>query len=171
MKKRHTDQSMIVVGLRGVGKTVLLSAFRHIVEQEGDLIAVEAEITKHEDFGQRMSALVRRSLFSVAPSVEWKERGRRAAAVLRSFQITLTPQGELSASLGGVEPAEGVADSGNLADDLTDVFIALGDAAEEHGKGVVLACDGRTRPATGPGRRRRGGSPSAARSTTSIVVK
>lgn len=141
LKKGYADQSMIVVGLRGVGKTVLLSAFRAITEAEGDLVAIEAEITKHEDFGHRMVALVRRALFSVAPSVKWKDRGRRAAAVLRSFQITVTPQGELSASLGGVDPAEGAADSGNLADDLTDVFVALGEAAEEHGSGVVFILD------------------------------
>jgi type II secretory pathway predicted ATPase ExeA len=141
MKKGHTDQSMIVVGLRGVGKTVLLSAFRNITEEEGDLVAIEAEITKHEDFGPRMGALVRRALFSVAPSAKWKERGRRAASVLRSFQITVTPEGEVSASLSGVDPLEGVADSGNLSDDLTDVFVALGQAAEEHGKGVVFILD------------------------------
>jgi hypothetical protein len=88
-----------------------------------------------------MSALARRALFSVAPSAKWKERGRQAAAVLRSFQITVTPQGELTAGLGGIEPAEGIADSGNLADDLTDVFIALGQAAQEHGKGVVFILD------------------------------
>jgi Cdc6-like AAA superfamily ATPase len=51
MKKGHTGQSMIVVGLRGVGKTVLLSAFRHIVEQEADLIPVEAESTRTSDSG------------------------------------------------------------------------------------------------------------------------
>ena len=141
MKKGHTDQSMIVVGLRGVGKTVLLSAFRNITEEEGDLVAIEAEITKHEDFGPRMGALVRRALFSVAPSAKWKERGRRAASVLRSFQITVTPEGEVSASLSGVDPLEGVADSGNLSDDLTDVFVALGQAAEEHGNGVVFILD------------------------------
>lgn len=141
MKKGHTDQSMIVVGLRGVGKTVLLSTFRGIAEEEGDLVAVEAEITKHEDFGSRMGALARRALFSVAPSAKWKERGRQAAAALRSFQITVSPQGELTAGLGGVDPAEGVADSGNLADDLTDVFVALGQAAAEHGKGVVFIFD------------------------------
>jgi hypothetical protein len=61
--------------------------------------------------------------------------------VLRSFQITVTPEGELSAGLGGTDPAEGLADSGNLADDLTDVFVALGQAAEEHGKGVVFILD------------------------------
>ena len=54
MKKGYSDQSMIVVGLRGVGKTVLLGAFRNIAEEEGDLVAVEAEITKHENFGPRM---------------------------------------------------------------------------------------------------------------------
>ncbi len=102
LKKGYTDQSMIVVGLRGVGKTVLLSAFQNIAEEEGDLVAVEAEITKHEDFGHRMGGLVRRALFTVAPSARWKDRGRRAAAVLRSFQITLTPQGELTAGLAGV---------------------------------------------------------------------
>ncbi|HWK27546.1 MAG TPA: ATP-binding protein [Solirubrobacter sp.] len=141
LKNGHTDQSMIVVGLRGVGKTVLLSTFRGIAEEEGDLVAIEAEITKHEDFGPRMGALVRRALFSVAPSTKWKDRGRRAAAVLRSFQITVSPQGEFNASLGGVDPAEGLGDSGNLADDLTDVFIALGQAAQEHGKGVVFILD------------------------------
>lgn len=141
LKKGYSDQSMIVVGLRGVGKTVLLSAFRNIAEEEGDLVAVEAEITKHEDFGSRMGALVRRALFTVAPSARWKDRARRAASVLRSFQITVTAQGELTAGLAGVDPAEGVADSGNLADDLTDVFVALGQAAEEHGKGVVFILD------------------------------
>lgn len=141
MKKGYSDQSMIVVGLRGVGKTVLLGAFRSIVEEEGDLVAIEAEITKHEDFGPRMSALLRRALFSVAPSAKWKDRGRRAAGVLRSFQITVSAEGELTAGLGGVAPLEGLADSGNLADDLTDVFLAVGHAAQEHGKGVVFILD------------------------------
>lgn len=141
MKRGYSDQSMIVVGLRGVGKTVLLSTFRNIAEDEGELVAIEAEITKHENFGPRMSALLRRALFSVAPSAKWKERGRRAAAILRSFQITVSAEGELSGSFGGVDPLEGVADSGNLSDDLTDVFVAIGQAAQEHGKGVVFILD------------------------------
>jgi hypothetical protein len=141
MKKGYSDQSMIVVGLRGVGKTVLLGAFRNIAEEEGDLVAVEAEITKHEDFGPRMGALLRRALFGVAPSAKWKDRGRRAAAALRSFQITVSAEGAVSGTFGGVDPLEGIADSGNLADDLTDVFVAIGQAAQDHGKGVVFILD------------------------------
>lgn len=141
LKAGYTEQSMIVVGLRGVGKTVLLNTFRTIAEQDGDFVAVDAEITKHDAFGPRMAALTRRALLTVAPSKRWTDRARRAASVLRSFQVTVTPQGELTATIGGAEPLEGYADSGNMSDDLTDVFVALGEAARDHGKGVVFVLD------------------------------
>lgn len=40
-----------------------------------------------------------------------------------------------------LEAVEGEADSGQLADDLTDVFVALGEAAKDHGTGVVFLFD------------------------------
>ena len=36
---------------------------------------------------------------------------------------------------------EGFADSGSLAEDLTDVLVAIGEAAQEHGSGVVFLFD------------------------------
>lgn len=141
LKNGYTEQSMVVVGLRGVGKTVLLNKFREIAEEDGDYVAIDAEITKHEAFGVRIASLSRRALLTVAPSAKWKDRARRAASVLRSFQVTVTPEGEMTANIGGAEPVEGFADSGNLADDLTDVFIALGEAARDHGRGVVFILD------------------------------
>ncbi len=140
MRNGYTAQSMIAVGLRGVGKTVLLSEFRSTAVERG-WTTVEAEITKHEDFGRRMSALARRALLQVAPRARWKDRGRRAAEILRSFQITVSSEGALSASLGDVEPAEGLADTGSLAEDLTDVVVAIGEAAQEQGSGVVFLFD------------------------------
>jgi hypothetical protein len=141
LKAGYTEQSMIIVGLRGVGKTVLLNTFRTIAEQDGDYVAVDAEITKHDAFGPRMAAMTRRALLTVAPSRRWTDAARRAASVLRSFQVTVTPQGEITASVGGAEPLEGYGDSGNIGDDLTDVFVALGEAARDHGKGVVFVLD------------------------------
>lgn len=91
MRNGYTAQSMIAVGLRGVGKTVLLSEFRSTAVERG-WTTVEAEITKHEDFGRRMSALARRALLQVAPRARWKDRGRRAAEILRSFQITVSSE-------------------------------------------------------------------------------
>jgi hypothetical protein len=135
----HTEQSMLVTGLRGVGKTVLLTRFQELA-REGGWTTVEAEITKNSEFGERMANLARRALLQLAPRDRWKGRAARAAAVLRSFQVTLRPDGSVTAGFD-VDPAEGLADSGHLDEDLTDVFIALGEAAQEHGSGVVFLID------------------------------
>jgi AAA ATPase domain len=140
LRRGYTAQSLIVIGLRGVGKTVLLGEFLNKA-RERDWTTVDAEITKHEDFGRRMAMLARRALLQVAPRARWKERGRRAAQILRSFQLTVNPEGEVSASLGDVDPLEGMADSGSLAEDLTDVLVSIGEAAQEQGSGIVFLFD------------------------------
>jgi hypothetical protein len=135
----RTEQSMLVSGLRGVGKTVLLTRFGELAREAG-WTTVETEITRNSDFGERMANLGRRALLQLAPRDRWKDRATRAAAVLRSFQVTLRPDGSVTAGFD-VDPAEGLADSGYLEEDLTDVFVALGEAAEEHGSGVVFLLD------------------------------
>lgn len=135
----RTDQSMLITGLRGVGKTVLLTRFSELARESG-WTRVEAEITKNTDFGDRMANLARRALLQLAPRDRWKERAARAASILRSFQVTVNPDGGMTAGFE-VDPAEGLADSGHLDEDLTDVFVALGEAAEEQGSGVVFLID------------------------------
>lgn len=139
LRRGHSEQSMLITGLRGVGKTVLLTSFEERARERG-WTTVEAEITKSTDFGIRMAQLVRRALFQLAPKVRWMERARRAAAVLKSFQITVATSGTLSAGLD-LDAAEGLADSGQLDDDLTDLLLALGEAAAEQGSGVAFLLD------------------------------
>ena len=139
LRRGHTEQSMLITGLRGVGKTVLLTSFEERARERG-WATVEAEITKNSEFGMRMGQLVRRALLQLAPRARWKERARRAAAVLKSFQVTVGPDGTLSAGLD-VEAAEGLADSGELDEDLTDLLVALGEAAREQESGVVFLID------------------------------
>src|SRR4051794_1609600 len=92
LRNGHTEQSMLITGLRGVGKTVLLGAFEERARGR-DWTTVEAEITKNVQFGQRMAQLVRRALLQIAPKARWQHRGRRAAAVLKAFQMTVSPTG------------------------------------------------------------------------------
>jgi hypothetical protein len=139
LRRGHTEQSLLITGLRGVGKTVLLGAFEERA-RERQWTTVEAEITKNVEFGLRMAQLARRALLQVAPKARWKDRGRRAAAVLKAFQLTVSPQGELTFGLD-VDAAEGLADSGSLGEDLTDVLVALGEAAQEQDRGVVFLFD------------------------------
>ena len=139
LRRGHTEQSMLITGLRGVGKTVLLTTFEERAREQS-WTTVEAEITKNIDFGGRMAQLARRALLQLAPRARWKERAQRAAAVLRSFQVTVSPDGSVTAGMG-VDPLEGVADSGELAEDLTDLLVALGEAATDHETGVVFLLD------------------------------
>ncbi len=60
--------------------------------------------------------------------------------MLRSFQLTVDTGGTVMAGID-VDAAEGRADSGFLPDDLTDLVVALGEAAAEHGRGILFALD------------------------------
>ena len=139
LRRGYAEQSMLITGLRGVGKTVLLGAFEGRALNAG-WITVTAEITKNEEFGARMGSLVRRALFQAAPKSSWGERLRRAAGVLRSFSLTVSSDGSITAGID-VDAVEGQADSGNLGDDLTDLLVALGEAAAERETGVAFLVD------------------------------
>jgi hypothetical protein len=135
----YTEKSLVVTGLRGVGKTVLLLEYQNVAAEE-DWVAVEAEVSKNTPFGPQIANLARRALLRVSPKAKWGQRARDAASVLKSFSLTVQPDGSLTAGLD-VEAATGAADTGNLNEDLADVFEAVGSAASERGRGVVFLFD------------------------------
>lgn len=137
----NTEQSMLITGLRGVGKMVLLGQFRAKAMQER-WVVVELEISKHDDsqFRRDIASRVRTALLQISPRARWTGRTRHAAAVLKSFTVTVDALGTWTAGLD-IDAAEGLADHEDLALDLTDLFLAVGDAAAEHATGVVLLLD------------------------------
>jgi AAA ATPase domain len=139
LRHGYTEQSLLITGLRGVGKTVLLGAFEERARVAG-WITVETEITKSSEFGPRMAQLVRRALLQVSPPERWRDKAKRAAGILKSFSITVTTEGSITGSLD-VDPLQGLGDSGDLGEDLTDLLVGLGEAAEEQGSGVVFLVD------------------------------
>jgi DNA-binding CsgD family transcriptional regulator len=58
--------------------------------------------------------------------------------VLKTFTLQLPDGARVSID---VDALSGVADSGNLADDVTDLLVACGEAARDRGTGIVLAID------------------------------
>ncbi|MEJ7795768.1 MAG: ATP-binding protein [Nocardioides sp.] len=137
----RTEQSMIVTGLRGVGKTVLLGQFRGTALRT-DWVVIELEVRKHDDnlFRREITGLTRTALFELSPKAKWDSRLERAARVLTSFAISVDPSGALTARLD-VDALEGIADHLDLAQDLTDLLVAVGEAAQSKDRGVVLLFD------------------------------
>jgi hypothetical protein len=136
----RTTQSPILVGLRGVGKTVLLVKIKDIADGEGfHSISVEA----HE--GKRLPELlvpgIRKALISLSAVATAKEHGRRGLRVLRSFL------GSVKLSVNDVEfgltisPEVGTADSGDIEADLPDLMLALGEAAKAAKKPIAILID------------------------------
>ncbi|MDQ0647304.1 hypothetical protein QFZ53_001500 [Microbacterium natoriense] len=141
LERGRTEQSMIITGLRGVGKTSLLSEFRKKAESR-EWAVVEIEVSKHSDldFRKQLTHQMRRALLSLSPKARWGDRARNAAGVLKSFSVSFDPTGAITAGFD-VDPVEGRGDSGALDIDLTDLFVAVGEAAQEKRKGVLLLLD------------------------------
>ncbi len=139
LSRGYTEQSLIVTGLRGVGKTVLLGQYQKIALEE-DWVPVDAEVSKNTDFGPQMANLARRALLQISPRVRWGERAQNAAAILKSFSLTVQPDGVLTGGLD-VDAQAGRADTGDLNEDLADVFEAIGNAALESDRGVIFLFD------------------------------
>lgn len=141
LRAGRSEQSLMVIGLRGVGKTVLLGRFAEIAE-EREWVAVESEFTTKVNLGPLMARLVRTALLRLSPGERWKDRAKRAAGVLRNFAVSVSPDGGVTFSLPhGDTPAPGLGDSGVLDLDLTDLLLALGEVAEEQKSGVVFLFD------------------------------
>jgi len=124
------------IGLRGVGKTVLLNRFDQMAQEEG-LARAFIEAPESGDFEHLLAARLRSILLEL-------DRGKvsravkRALGTLKSFSFNL-PEGA-SISLE-IDPIAGSADSGVLADDVTDLLVAVGEAADDRGRGLLLAID------------------------------
>jgi hypothetical protein len=133
---RRPGKSVLAVGLRGVGKTVLLNRFAQIADAEGIEVAfIEAPETG--DFRTLLAVRLRKVLlvFDRGPV---RRAALRALRVLKTFTMQL-PDG-VAVSLD-VDALAGQADSGILSEDLTDLLVAVGEAAVEQGSGVLIALD------------------------------
>ncbi|MCA1693494.1 MAG: ATP-binding protein [Actinobacteria bacterium] len=135
------ERSVMLKGLRGVGKTVLLNEFGRIAQQEG-WIHAHLEATEDIRIASATAALTRRVLLELSVRARAKDRAARALGVLRSFIKVHVPLGSGTGSLViDFEPQHGQADSGQLDGDLSALFAEVGETARDAGIGVLLTID------------------------------
>lgn len=124
------------IGLRGVGKTVLLNRFSEVAEAEGLAVGF-IEAPESGNF-KSLLALRLRKIFLGFDSASSTAKVLKALRVLKTFSYQLPDGSSISLDVDGLA---GQADSGNLNDDVTDLLIAAGEAAAERHSGVLLAID------------------------------
>ena len=140
VKAGRSEQSLFMVGLRGVGKTVLLNRVREMAQLQGyQALLIEA----HESKPLPLLLLppLRQTLFALDRMQNVSQQVKRGLRVLRSFIGAVKVKvGDAEFGLD-IDPETGTADSGDLEADLAELFVAVGEAAADRGSAVAIIID------------------------------
>jgi hypothetical protein len=140
VKEKRPEKSLLLTGLRGVGKTVLLNEIERLAAKTGyRTVPLEA----HED--KALAAMLvpplRKLLFELDRAAGAGDKAKRGLAVLKGFMNGVKlAMGDIEVGLD-IEPERGSADSGDLESDLPNLFMAVAEAAEERKTPVALLID------------------------------
>jgi hypothetical protein len=138
VKKGRPAKGQLLLGLRGVGKTVLLNRIHELADEIGyHVIALEAP--EDRSLAEMLVPPLRAVLFGMSRIAGAKESARRALGVLRAFAAAFkVSAGDIEFS---VEPEVGTADSGNLESDLPEMLFVVSQAAKSAGKAIAILID------------------------------
>jgi Cdc6-like AAA superfamily ATPase len=130
-------KSFIFIGLRGVGKTVMLNEVQRIAADLG-CKSIHIEAHDGKSLPELLAPGLRTLLLSLDTMAKATDATRRSLRVLKNFFGAIKLKiGEIDVGLG-MPPETGAADSGDLEADL---FLAVGDAAKSRAKTVVITID------------------------------
>ncbi|HEY1820504.1 MAG TPA: ATP-binding protein [Trebonia sp.] len=142
--RARPERSMVLTGLRGVGKTVLLNTFRSMALQRlwgtGKL-----EARPDQSIRRPVASALHMAVRELAPRHRAPDRIDDFLGVLKAFALRdpSSPRGSaVNAQFGiDVPAARGRADSGDLEVDLTELFTDASSVAADLGVGIALFVD------------------------------
>lgn len=140
VKEKRPEKSLLLTGLRGVGKTVLLNEIERLAAKTG-YRTVQLEAHEDKALAAMLVPPLRKLLFELDRVAGAGDKAKRGLAVLKGFMngVKLT-MGDIEVGLD-IEPEKGAADSGDLESDLPNLFMAVAEAAEERKTPVALLID------------------------------
>jgi len=137
------ERSMVLTGLRGVGKTVLLNTFRSMaIQRLWGTGKIEAR--PDQSIRRPVAAALHMAVRELAPRHRAPDRVDYFLGVLKAFAARdpKAPKGSFTPHLGiDVPAARGRADSGDLEIDLTELFADAASVATDLGVGIALFID------------------------------
>jgi AAA ATPase domain len=136
----RSAKSVLMIGLRGVGKTVLLDRMRDDAEAEG-LHTLRMEAPEGRSLPALLAPELRRSLLRLSREERARTLATRALRGLAGFARALKVKYQDIEVGIDYEPEPGLADNGDLEQDLQALLEASGAAAKAAGTALVLFVD------------------------------
>lgn len=134
------SKSIVMVGLRGVGKTVLLDQIGEDAEANS-LQVLRIEAPEQRSLPSMIAPQMRSALIRLSRREAARARAQRGLRVLTGFVKALKVKyQDIEVGLD-YDPEPGLADNGDLGIDLQDLFEVVGDAAKAGNSCVALFID------------------------------
>lgn len=133
-------RSLILHGLRGVGKTVLLNRIETDAEARG-FASMQLEAPEERSLPALLIPVLRMALLRLDRGKRVRAKLAQAGRALAGFARALKVKYKDIEVSTDFEPERGLADSGDLDTDLTDLLASIGNAAHEYRTAVILFID------------------------------
>jgi hypothetical protein len=133
-------KSVLMVGLRGVGKTVLLDRIRDDAEESG-IQTLRVEAPESRSLPAILAPQLRQALLRLSRNEQAKDLAQRALRGLAGFAKALKVKyHDIEVGLD-FDPEPGLADNGDLEHDLQALLEATGAAAKKGGTALAMFVD------------------------------
>lgn len=140
LRRGNFTKSVLMVGLRGVGKTVLLDRMRADAEASG-IETVRIEAPEKRSLPALLAPELRQTLLRLSRNAHVKDYAQRGLRALAGFAKALKVKFQDIEVGIDFEPEAGLADDGDLEHDLTTLFEVIGAAASKAGTALVIFID------------------------------
>jgi len=137
---RFPTKSLMLIGLRGVGKTVLLDYIREQAERSG-IHTIRIEAPEQRSLPAILAPQLRQALLRLSRVEKARELAQRGLRALAGFAKALKVKYDDIEVGMDFDPEPGLADNGDLEHDLQDLLDAAGAAAEAAGTALALFID------------------------------
>src|SRR5262249_54730295 len=140
IRRGKPAKRVLLVGLRGVGKTVLLDQVRRDAEAEG-IYGARVEAPEHKSLPAPFAPQLRQTLLKLNNVEAAKHAAQRALRALAGFAKGLkVTYKDIEVGLD-YPPEPGLADNGDLESDLSALLEQVGTAARDAGTAVAVFID------------------------------
>ena len=140
IRRGRPAKSVLMVGLRGVGKTVLLDRMREGAEGAG-IHTIRLEAPESRSLPALLAPQLRQALLRISRNERAKALAERGLRALAGFARTLKVKyQDIEVGLD-FEPEPGLADNGDLEHDLQALIEAVGEAAKSADTALAIFID------------------------------